>query len=106
MRSFSLGSARLGSERVMGRFGLMSPGPPSQRGAVDAVGGEAGHAGVVGQGAGLLVARWAGAESAPMNRAARSSRAVVWVTVIRPVQSRNRSWGGRSSVAGGSTGPP
>ena len=36
-------------------------------------------------------ARWAGPESAPMNRSARSSRAVVWVTVSRPVQSRNRS---------------
>ncbi len=37
-------------------------------------------------------ARWAGPESAPMNRSARSSRAVVWVTLSRPVQSRSRSW--------------
>ena len=40
-------------------------------------------------------ARWAGPESAPMNRSARSSSAVVWVTVSRPVQSRSRSWPGQ-----------
>ena len=48
------------SDRIMRRLGVMDTGPPPPGCAVDAVGVQAGHAGVVGQRTELLVAGLAG----------------------------------------------